>query len=282
MPVPDIAGRRSSQTDRRVAPAANHAWGRVWLVGAGPGDPDLITVAGLKRLQAADVVIHDRLGAPALLGECRADALNIDVGKRAGRHAVPQEEINALLALHAMAGRMVVRLKGGDPFVFGRGGEEMLALRQLGIQVDVIPGITAASACAAATGIPLTHRGLASEVSLITAHQRDGTPGCDWARLAAQDDRTLAFYMGLSQAADIAEGLLRHGRPGDTPVALISNGATPRQQALRCTLDTLDPVARTAGLVSPCLILVGAVAGLADPALVTQAETVRQAARRAA
>lgn len=274
MPVPEIAARR-------LAPG-NHSWGRVWLVGAGPGDPELITVAGLRRLQGADVVIYDRLGAPALLGECRPDALKINVGKQAGRHAVPQEDINALLARHAMAGRSVVRLKGGDPFIFGRGGEEMLALRRLGIQVDVIPGITAASACAAATGIPLTQRGMASQVSLITAHQRDGATGCDWARLAAQDAGTLVFYMGLSHAPDIADGLLRHGCPGDTPVALVSNGATPHQQALRCTLDTLASTAGTAGLVSPCLILVGAVVALADPAIVAQVDYAFQTTRRAA
>src|SRR5690606_36273990 len=149
-------------------------------------------------------------------------------------------------------------------FVFGRCGEEMLVLRQLGIQVDIVPGITAASACAAATGIPLTHRGLASEVSMITAHRREGVPGCDWAQLAAQHDRTLVFYMGLSQARDISQGLLRHGLPGNTPVALISNGGTADQQALRCTLDTLPQAACSRKMVSPCLIIVGAVVSLAS------------------
>ncbi|WP_397474951.1 uroporphyrinogen-III C-methyltransferase [Pusillimonas sp.] len=239
-------------------------WGRVWLIGAGPGDPDLITVAGLRLLKAADVVVHDRLGAPALLCECRPDALKINVGKRAGHHAVPQADINALLAQHAMAGRSVVRLKGGDPFIFGRGGEEMLMLRQLGIQVDVIPGVTAASACAASTGIPLTHRSLATEVSMITAHHREGAPGCNWAQLAAQRERTLVFYMGLSQAHEISNGLVSNGLPGNTPVALISNGATPDQQALRCTLDSLAETARCSKLVSPCLIVVGAVVNLAN------------------
>lgn len=239
-------------------------WGRVWLIGAGPGDPDLITVAGLRLIKAADVVVHDRLGAPALLCECRPDALKIDVGKRAFHHAMSQADINALLAQHAMAGRTVVRLKGGDPFIFGRGGEEMLMLRQLGIQVDVIPGITAASACAASTGIPLTHRNLAAEVSMVTAHHREGAPGCNWAQLAAQRERTLVFYMGLSQAHEIAKGLVNNGLSGNTPVALISNGATSDQQALRCTLDTLAETARCSKLVSPCLIIVGAVVNLAN------------------
>lgn len=256
--------------------------GRVWLVGAGPGDPDLITVAGLKRLRAADVVVHDRLGAPALLGECRTDALRIDVGKQAGRHPVSQGDINALLVRHAAAGREVVRLKGGDPFIFGRGGEEMIALRQAGIPVEVVPGITAASACAAATGIALTHRGLASEVSLVAAHQRAGAAGCDWASLAARRDRTLVFYMGLSQAADIAQGLLRHGRPGGTPVVLVSDGATPRQRALRCTLDCLARTARYGGLASPCLILVGEVGAMADPRAVVLAEAGEEVAKWAA
>src|SRR5690606_13572885 len=240
-------------------------WGRVWLVGAGPGDPELITVAGLKLIKNADVVVYDRLGAPALLSECRPDAIKVNVGKSSGRHAMAQPGINALMAQHAMAGRNVVRLKGGDPFIFGRGGEEMVMLRSLGIQVDIVPGVTAASACAATTGIPLTHRGLASEVSMITAHHREGAPGCDWPRLAAQRDRTLVFYMGLTQAQSISEGLLGHGMPGSTPVALISNGGTDKQQAIRCTLDTLPEAACASSLVSPCLIVVGAVVNLANP-----------------
>lgn len=262
---PDTDSSRLIDLNRRAAQPPRRAWGRVWLIGAGPGDPDLITVAGLKLLQAADVVVHDRLGAPALLVECRQDALKIDVGKRAGKHALPQSEINALLAQHAMAGRNVVRLKGGDPFIFGRGGEEMVMLRQLGVQVDVVPGVTAASACAAATGIPLTHRGLASEVSMITAHHREGAPGCDWAQLASQPNRTLVFYMGLTQAQSISHGLLSHGMPGNTPAALISNGGTCKQQALRCTLETLPQTACSTSLVSPCLIVVGAVVNLAHP-----------------
>ncbi|MDX3896239.1 uroporphyrinogen-III C-methyltransferase [Pusillimonas sp.] len=272
--VPDL--------NRRIAALPKRAWGRVWLIGAGPGDPDLITVAGQKLIRSADVVVHDRLGAPALLVECRPDALKIDVGKRAGRHTLPQSGINTLLAQHAMAGRNVVRLKGGDPFIFGRGGEEMMMLRRLGIQVDVVPGVTAASACAAATGIPLTHRGLASEVSMIAACHREGAPGCDWAQLAAQRDRTLVFYMGLSQARQISEGLLGHGLPGNTPVALVSNGGTAEQEALCCTLDTLPQAAYSAKLASPCLIVVGAVVNLAHPQRVSQHGLAKEVALWAA
>lgn len=282
MPAPDEYTSSLIDLNRCIATPPRRGWGRVWLIGAGPGDPDLITVAGLKLLRAADVVIHDRLGAPALLVECRQNAIKIDVGKRAGKHALPQAEINALLAQHAMAGCKVVRLKGGDPFIFGRGGEEMMVLRQLGIQVDVVPGVTAASACAAATGIPLTHRGLASEVSMITAHHREGAPGCDWPRLAAQRDHTLVFYMGLTQAQHISEGLLGHGMPGNTPVALISNGGTDKQHAIRCTLDTLPEAACSSNLVSPCLIVVGAVVNLANPHRVARHEFRDKAAQRAA
>lgn len=282
MLAPDPHTSNLLALNRHAAATPKRAWGRVWLIGAGPGDPDLITVAGLKLIRAADVVVHDRLGAPALLAECREDAVKIDVGKRAGKHALPQPEINALLAQHAMAGRTVVRLKGGDPFIFGRGGEEMLVLRRLGIQVDVVPGVTAASACAAATGIPLTHRGLASEVSMVTAHHRDGAPGCDWAELASGRARTLVFYMGLSQTRTIAEGLLGHGLPANTPVALISNGATAEQEALRCTLDTLPQAACSKKLVSPCLIVVGAVVNLAHPRRVARHEPTVEAALWAA
>jgi len=264
--------------NRPAAPPRARPWGRVWLIGAGPGDPDLITVAGQKLLRAAEVVIHDRLDAPALLAECRPDALRIDVSERAGRRAPPQAEINALLAQHAMAGNKVVRLKNGDPFIFGRGGEEMLVLRQLGIQVDIVPGITAASACAAATGIPLTHRGLASGIAFVTAHQHEGAAGCDWAQLAAQRDRTLVFYMGLSEAQSIAEGLVGQGLPPNTPVALISNGATHEQQALRCTLDTLPRTARSGSLASPCLMVVGAVVNLANPRRAPRHEPMDEAA----
>ena len=255
-----------------TAPDAAPASGHVWLVGAGPGDPDLITLRGLRALQAADVVFHDSLAAPELLDHCRPDALRIPVGKRAGRHSVPQEDIHILLAAHARAGLAVVRLKGGDPFIFGRGGEEMESLRAQGIPVTVVPGVTAASGCAAATGIPLTHRDLAAGVCLMTAHRQDGAHDLDWTSLAADRQRTLVFYMGLSQAGHVGTELLLHGLPGATPAALISQGATPRQKAVRCTLAGLARAARRRELESPCLIVIGDVVTLADPALVPWVE----------
>lgn len=268
-PLPGPAGPPVFPTDA-AAPAAPPAAGRtghVWLVGAGPGDPDLITVRGLRALQAADVVFHDSLAAPGLLDHCRPGALRISVGKRAGRHSVPQADIHLLLAAHARAGLTVVRLKGGDPFIFGRGGEEMESLRAQGIPVTIVPGVTAASGCAAATGIPLTHRDLAAGVCLMTAHRQDGAHDLDWTSLAADRQRTLVFYMGLSQAGHVGTELMLHGLPGATPAALISQGATPRQKAVRCTLAGLARAARDGGLASPCLIVIGEVVTLADPAL---------------
>ncbi|MCZ4328531.1 uroporphyrinogen-III C-methyltransferase [Castellaniella denitrificans] len=250
------------------APDTAPAPGHVWLVGAGPGDPDLITLRGLRALQAADVVFHDSLASPELLDHCRPYALRIPVGKRAGRHSVPQEDIHMLLAAHARAGLAVVRLKGGDPFIFGRGGEEMESLRAQGIPVTVVPGVTAASGCAAATGIPLTHRDLAAGVCLMTAHRQDGAHDLDWTSLAADRRRTLVFYMGLSQAGHVGTELLLHGLPGATPAALVAHGATPRQKAVRCTLAGLARAARRPELESPCLIVIGDVVALADPALV--------------
>ncbi|KAF0809195.1 siroheme synthase [Alcanivorax sp. S71-1-4] len=240
--------------------------GHVWLVGAGPGDPELITVRALRLLQQADVVVYDRLVAPALLAHCRRGARRLYVGKRSGAHSVPQQDINALLVREAQAGRCVVRLKGGDPFVFGRGGEEMLALQAAGVPVSVVPGISAAHGCAAATGIPLTHRDLADGVTFITAHRRDGAAGTDWAALAAQPSRTLVCYMGLSELARISEQLIAHGLPASTPAALICHGTTAAQRAVRCRLDTLDETAQRAAMASPCLLIIGQVVALGDPA----------------
>ncbi|WP_323018776.1 uroporphyrinogen-III C-methyltransferase [Castellaniella sp.] len=256
-------------------PAHPGTMGHVWLVGAGPGDPDLITLKGMRVLQAADVVIYDRLAPIALLAHCRPDALRISVGKQAGRHSVPQDGIHVLLATHARAGRLVVRLKGGDPFVFGRGGEEMVSLRQQGVPVSIIPGVTAASGCAAATGIPLTHRDLAAEVCLVAAHRQDGADGPDWSALAAGRQRTLVFYMGLSQAHRIGVELMLRGLSGATPVALIAGGTTSAQQAIRCGLAELGTVSHRSDLASPCLIVVGQVVALADPDLVAWAQDCR-------
>lgn len=267
-PKPDRAVPARAPAAPAHRPAPSSRMGHVWLVGAGPGDPDLITLHGLRALQAADVVVHDRLAAPELLEYCRPDTLRIHVGKQSGRHSVPQDAIQTLLATHALAGRRVVRLKGGDPFIFGRGGEEMTSLRAQGIPVTVIPGVTAASGCAAATGIPLTHRDLAAGVCLMTAHRRDGGKALDWSSLAGDRQRTLVFYMGLNQIRRVGTELMLHGLPGSTPAALISQGTMAAQKALRCSLSDLAAGIDDEQLASPCLIMIGSVVTLADPDLV--------------
>src|SRR5690606_38300352 len=187
---PENAGQKTLSTEK-------HSTGRVWLVGAGPGDPDLISVKGLRLIQGADVIIYDRLVNPVLLQGVRSDVVLVDVGKRPGHHPVPQSEIEKLLHFYAQRYQSVVRLKGGDPFVFGRGGEEMLTLRAAGTEVEIVPGITAASACAAASGFPLTHRGIADKVSLITARHGDASDNStDWKSLATDKTGTLVCYMG--------------------------------------------------------------------------------------
>lgn len=237
--------------------------GEVWLVGAGPGDPELISVKGLRLIRQADVLVYDRLVASELLSEARADAQMIDVGKRPGHHPVPQHQIEAVLLRHAQAGRSVVRLKGGDPFVFGRGGEEMLALKAAGVTVHVVPGITAASACAASAGFPLTQRNVASGVCLTTAHYADQQDHTHWQSLVADTSRTLVFYMGLASLGKIRSALMTHGLPGSTPAALIENGSRADQRTCYCSVADIDRVARNHQLRSPCLLVVGDVVALA-------------------
>ncbi|TWB20797.1 uroporphyrin-III C-methyltransferase/precorrin-2 dehydrogenase/sirohydrochlorin ferrochelatase [Nitrospirillum amazonense] len=248
--------------------------GAVALVGAGPGDPDLLTLRALRVLQNADVVVHDKLVDDRILDYVRRDARRVYVGKSKSCHTVSQDEINALLVREAQAGHRVVRLKGGDPFIFGRGGEEMAVLRAAGVAVELVPGITAAVGCAAATGIPLTHRGLAQGITLVTAHgaahggQGDGSPSepvIDWTALARLD-HTLAIYMGLSKASLVADRLIAAGKAPGTPVAVIENGTRPDQTLIVGSLDRLGALA--AGLTGPALILVGEVVTLADPAKV--------------
>lgn len=234
--------------------------GAVWLVGAGPGDVELLTVKALRLLHRAEVVVYDRLVSEAVMAEVPESALCIDVGKQPGQHGLKQEQINQLLIDLARSGRDVIRLKGGDPFVFGRGGEEMVSLQQAGVRCEVVPGITAAVGCAAASGIPLTHRDCAQSLRLITGHGRSGEPQLDAGALAA-DNQTLVFYMGLSWSASISAQLQAQGRAATTPVAIIENGTRPNQRVLITTLAGLVQKVEQEKPVSPSLLLVGDVVG---------------------
>ncbi|GAB1406380.1 siroheme synthase CysG [Thermomonas brevis] len=242
---------------------AHSAPGFVSLVGAGPGDPGLLTLRALRVLNEADVILHDRLAGAEVLALARRDAQCIDVGKRVGGdHDATQQRIHAQMIELARAGKRVVRLKGGDPFVFGRGGEELEALRAACIRYEVVPGITAAVACAAHAGIPLTHRGFARSLRLLTAQGRDGEAEHDWAALA-QPGQTLAFYMGVAGVARLRERLLAHGMAATTPVALVENGSRPEQRVVAGTLVDLDRLARAHAVQAPALLVVGEVAAFA-------------------
>jgi uroporphyrinogen III methyltransferase/synthase len=237
----------------------------VSLIGAGPGDPGLLTLRGAEALAAADVVIYDYLANPALLAHARPDAEQIYVGKKAGCHTLSQEEINALLVERGLAGQRLARLKGGDPFVFGRGGEEALALVKAGVPFEVVPGITSAVAAPAYAGIPVTHRGLASSLAVVTGHEdpaKDET-ALDWPRLATGVD-TLVFLMGVGNLPHIVEQLLAHGRPADTPVALVRWGTMPAQETVHGTLADIVHKVQAAGLKPPAVTVVGPVAGLRE------------------
>nr|WP_294864843.1 uroporphyrinogen-III C-methyltransferase [uncultured Pseudogulbenkiania sp.] len=235
--------------------------GTVCLIGAGPGDPELITVKGLARLQRAEVVLYDHLVDPAVLALASPSAWRIDVGKEASRHTLPQGEINALLIRQARQGRRVARLKGGDPFLFGRGGEEVQALAEAGIPCEVIPGITAACGAAARGLIPLTHRDHAQGVSFVTGHRRDGEDELEWTRHTGAEE-TLVIYMGLAEAARICAELIRHGRPGTTPAAVIERATTPQQRIVSADLATLPERIAAAGVRPPALLIIGEVVRL--------------------
>lgn len=237
--------------------------GPVYLVGAGPGDPGLITVRGLELLRQAEVVVYDRLVHPALLEEAPPEALRVFAGKLAGLHSMPQEQINTLLVAHARRGRCVVRLKGGDPFVFGRGGEEALALAEAGIPFEVVPGVSSAVAAPAYAGIPVTHRGLSSSFAVITGHEDTGKggPSVDWERMVTAVD-TLVVLMAVTTLPRIVIKLLAHGRSPETPVALIRWGTTEAQETIIGTLA--DILEKAAGLQPPVVAVIGDVVRLRD------------------
>ncbi|PJI39494.1 siroheme synthase CysG [Ferrovibrio sp.] len=245
--------------------------GQVLLVGAGPGDPDLLTIAAQRALMDADIVFYDALVSPEILDRLRRDAERVSVGKRKGRHSTGQDEINAQLAAHAALGKKVVRLKAGDPFIFGRGGEEMDYLTDRGITVSVIPGITAALGCAAAAGIPLTHRELSHGISLVSGQLKDGEDNFAWADRAAAGE-TVVVYMGLNQATNIRDRLIATGASPALPVALIENGTRPDQLVSAGTLRALPALATQHGS-GPVLLIIGKVAAYARSTVARQRRT---------
>ena len=263
---PPRGGRRLVPLSGSAA-ATGSAAGVVWLVGAGPGDPELLTVKALGLLQGADVVVHDRLTPQAILVLAAPGARRIDVGKRKSRHTLPQDDINQLLVALAREGLKVVRLKGGDPFVFGRGGEELQACREAGVQVHVVPGVTAALAAAAGAGAPLTHRGLAQSVTFVTGHAAPGPggsvgqPDLDWAALS-RANHTVVVYMGLSTAPAVAARLIEAGRAPSTPVLVVQNASLADEQRVLTRL--IDLPNAVLGLDGPALLLIGEVAALAQ------------------
>jgi len=237
--------------------------GKVILVGAGPGDPELLTLKAVRAISTAEIVVHDRLVPRDILDLIPPSTIRVNVGKRAGLHPIAQSGINLLLVSLARAGRTVVRLKGGDPFIFARGCEEASALADAGISYEVIPGITAAQGCAASARVPLTHRGLASGVRYVTGHCRDDAPlDLDWASLA-DPDTTLVVYMGLLNIDVIARELIVHGLPGDTPVLAVCQGTTTSERRACAPLVRLPQAARAADFDGPVLFIIGRVAALA-------------------
>jgi uroporphyrin-III C-methyltransferase/precorrin-2 dehydrogenase/sirohydrochlorin ferrochelatase len=243
------------------APDASKTVGEVYLVGAGPGDPDLLTFRALRLMQKADVVVYDRLVSPEILELVRRDAEKIYVGKAKSKHTIPQDEINELLAKEALAGNRVVRLKGGDPFIFGRGGEELETLIEHGVSFQVVPGITAASGAASYAGIPLTHRDHAKSVVFATGHLQDNSINLNWQGLA-QPDQTIVFYMGLTGLPIICEQLVKHGLAPTTPIAMVQSATTAEQKVVTGTLEDIQQKAQAAKIKPPALIIVGSVVSL--------------------
>jgi len=260
-----VGGDKGRGGDRLVVLRGNarlRAPGRVWLVGAGPGDPELLTIKALKALQAAQVVVHDGLVSDEILDLAPASARRISVAKRKSRHSYSQDEINRMLVAFALEGLEVVRLKGGDPFIFGRGGEELEACREAGVECLIVPGVTAALAAGASAGAPLTHRGSAQAVTFVTGHAaKGGEPDLDWESLA-KVNQTVVIYMGLSMAAPIAARLTAAGRAGSTPALIVENASRADERRVVTTLAGLAEAA--ANLDGPALLIVGEAMALAQ------------------
>ncbi|GAB2887454.1 hypothetical protein GCM10027046_14690 [Uliginosibacterium flavum] len=235
--------------------------GTVYLVGGGPGDPELLTLKAARLLAAADVVVYDNLVSAAVLAHARADAEHIYVGKKAGNHALPQLDINKLLVTLALQGKQVVRLKGGDPYIFGRGGEEAETLRAANIPFEVVPGVTSAAGAAAYAGIPLTHREHAQSCFFVTGHLKDEGCKLDWPTLA-RPGQTLVIYMGLTSLPDISRELIAHGMDPATPAACVRRATLPDQQTLTGTIATLPQIVIDAGIKPPALLIIGGVVAL--------------------
>lgn len=235
--------------------------GKVWLVGAGPGDIELLTLKAARLIAAADAIVYDNLVGEGIIDLARPDARRIYAGKESSKHTLPQGDINQLLVDLAQQGLSVVRLKGGDPFIFGRGGEELETLVESGIPFEVVPGVTAAAGCGAYAGFPLTHRDHAQAVTFVTGHLKDGTVNLDWHALA-RPRQTVVFYMGIGAAGEICKQMINHGLPSLTPAAVIRNGTRPDQQTVLGTLGNLPHRIAESGIKPPALIVVGSVVSL--------------------
>jgi len=244
-------------------PAKTAQRGTVYLVGAGPGDPELLTLKAARLIQQADVVVYDALVSPEIMALIAPDAEQIYAGKERGNHSLPQEDINHLLVRLAKEGKSVLRLKGGDPYTFGRGGEEVETLFEHQVPFEVVPGVTAAAGVAAYAGIPLTHRNFAQACVFVTGHLKDGSMNLDWPGLARKR-QTVVIYMGLHGLGELCTKLIEHGLPADWPAAIVQQGTTPNQRSVTGTLATLPSLAEAAQLKAPTLIIVGEVVTLRD------------------